>query len=145
MAEQVWHAAGFNDTPTLRVLLNAGVAPNYIAPQGSTALITSVKYGKLAQVQMLLKAGATVDDHHYKGQTIFDIAHANSANGWGGYPGNCPAHWGRTSHGQHLAEVQRGASVGRCLEIDEGGETMNWERFLAMNLYGQLAALLVAR
>ncbi len=83
VAEQVWFAAYFDNIVTMRVLLDAGVPPHYIAPQGDTALIASVNYGKLAQVQLLLKAGATVDDHPYKGQTIFDIANENSANGRG--------------------------------------------------------------
>lgn len=74
VAEQVWIAAYRNDIATLRVLLEAGVPPHYISPQGSTALITSVQDGKLEQVQMLLKYGATVDEHPYKGKSIFEIA-----------------------------------------------------------------------
>jgi hypothetical protein len=74
VAEQVWIAAYRNDIATLRVLLEAGVPPHYISPQGSTALITSVQDGKLEQVQLLLKYGATVDEHPYKGKSIFEIA-----------------------------------------------------------------------
>jgi len=74
VAEQVWIAAYYSDIDTLRVLLEAGVPPHYISPQGSTALISSVQDGKLEQVKLLLKYGATVDSHPYKGKTIFEIA-----------------------------------------------------------------------
>jgi ankyrin repeat protein len=74
VAEQVWIAAYSSDIVTLRVLLEAGIPPSYISPQGSTALISSVQDGKLEQVQLLLKHGATVDEHRYKGKNIFEIA-----------------------------------------------------------------------
>lgn len=77
VAEQVWAAAFRNDTPTLRALLEAGVPPHYIAPQGGTALISSVTDKNLAQVQLLLQHGATVDQHRYRTRTIFEIAEAN--------------------------------------------------------------------
>lgn len=77
VAEQVWAAAFHNDTPTLRALLEAGVPPHYIAPQGGTALISSVTDKNLAQVQLLLQHGATVDQHRYRKRTVFEIAEAN--------------------------------------------------------------------
>jgi hypothetical protein len=81
VAEQVWLAASFNDLPTLRVLLEAGVPPDYIAPQGSTALISSVIDGNLEQVQLLLKHGVTLDDHPCRGRSIFEHAEAKRQTG----------------------------------------------------------------
>lgn len=81
VAEQVWVAAYTNDTPTLRVLLAAGVSPDYIAPQGNTALMSSVQDANLAQVQLLLEYGATIDDHPYRGKNIFEYAEAKRQHG----------------------------------------------------------------
>lgn len=81
VAEQVWMASFSDDISLLRILLEAGVPPHYISPQGSTALINSVQYGKLEHVKLLLQHGATVDTHLYKGRTIYEIAQAQSENG----------------------------------------------------------------
>lgn len=81
VAEQVWVAAYTNDTRTLRVLLAAGVSPDYIAPQGNTALMSSVQDANLAQVQLLLEYGATIDDHPYRGKNIFEYAEAKRQHG----------------------------------------------------------------
>ncbi|PKN23551.1 MAG: hypothetical protein CVU68_00590 [Deltaproteobacteria bacterium HGW-Deltaproteobacteria-3] len=81
VAEQVWVAAYTNDTPTLRVLLAAGVSPDYIAPQGNTALMSSVQDANLVQVQLLLEYGATIDDHPYRGKNIFEYAEAKRQHG----------------------------------------------------------------
>ena len=76
VAEQVWIASYSSDTATLRALLEAGVPPDYIAPQGNTALISAVDDASLERVQLLLMHGATVDDHRYRGRSIFAIAQA---------------------------------------------------------------------
>ncbi|HIJ89723.1 MAG: ankyrin repeat domain-containing protein [Desulfobulbaceae bacterium] len=81
VAEQVWVAAYSNDTPTLRALLAAGVSPDCIAPQGNTALMSSVQDANLAQVQLLLEHGATIDDHPYRGKNIFEYAEAKRQHG----------------------------------------------------------------
>ena len=79
VAEQVWIAAYSADTATLRALLEAGVPPDYIAPQGNSALISAVDDASLERVELLLKHGATVDDHRYRGRDIFEIAQANQS------------------------------------------------------------------
>ena len=76
VAEQVWIASYSADTATLRALLEAGVPPDYIAPQGNSALISAVDDTSLERVELLLKHGATVDDHRYRGRNIFEIARA---------------------------------------------------------------------
>jgi len=74
VAEKVWIASSSDDIALLRILLEAGVPPNYISPQGSTALINSVLYRRLEHVKLLLQHGATVDTHLYKDRTIYEIA-----------------------------------------------------------------------
>lgn len=69
------------DSATLRALLEAGVPPDYIAPQGNSALISAVDDANLERVELLLKHGATVDDHRYRGRSIFEIAQANQSKG----------------------------------------------------------------
>jgi len=81
VAERVWVASYLSDTDTLRELLEAGVPPNYISPQGNTALISAVLDMNLERVQLLLNHGATVDMHRYRGRNIFDIAEANLTKG----------------------------------------------------------------
>ena len=76
VAEQVWIASYSADTATLRALLEAGVPPDYIAPQGNSALISAVDDASLERVELLLRHGATVDDHRYRGHNIFEIARA---------------------------------------------------------------------
>lgn len=79
--DQVWMASYLGDTATLRVLLEAGVPPNDIARQGYTALIGAVEDGNLERVKLLLKYGATVDEHFYKGKNIFEIAEEKLSRG----------------------------------------------------------------
>ena len=81
VTEQVWMTSFLDDISLLRILLEAGVPPHYIAPQGSTALINSVQYGRLEHVKLLLQHGATVDTHLYKGRHIYETAHALSEKG----------------------------------------------------------------
>ncbi len=81
VVDQVWMASYLGDTATLRVLLDAGVPPVYIALQGNTALISAVGDVNLERVQLLLKHGATVDAHRYRGRSVFEIADANLAKG----------------------------------------------------------------
>ncbi len=79
--ESVWIAAGRNDLATLKVLLEGGANPNYIAPQGGTALMDAVKYRRIDLVRLLLKHGATVDDHLYRGLNVLQYAEKEAANG----------------------------------------------------------------
>lgn len=72
--ESVWIAAGFEKTAILKALLEAGASPNYIARQGGTALIEAVNDRNLEAVRLLLKHGATVDDHLYRGKSVFQYA-----------------------------------------------------------------------
>lgn len=81
VAAQVWMASSSDDIALLRILLEAGVPPNYVSPQGSTALINSVLYHRLGHVKLLLQHGATVDAHLYKGCSIDEIAQAQSEKG----------------------------------------------------------------
>ena len=81
VAEQVWLASSSDDISLLRILLEAGVPPHYIAPQGGTALIESVLYRRLEHVKLLLQHGATVDTHLYKGRHVLEIAQAQSEKG----------------------------------------------------------------
>lgn len=81
VAEHVWLAAYFNDTPTLRALLEAGVPPNYVSPQGNTALIASVVDSRLEAVRLLLTHGARADTHLYRGRDIRRIAQDNLKEG----------------------------------------------------------------
>ena len=81
VAEQVWMASSSDDIALLRILLDAGVSPNYISPQGSTALINSALYRRLEHVKLLLQHGAMVDTHLYEGRTIYEIAQAQSEKG----------------------------------------------------------------
>ena len=81
VAEQVWMASSSDDIALLRILLEAGVPPHYISPQGSTALINSVLYYRLDHVKLLLQHGATVDEHRYKGRSVFEIAKATTVKG----------------------------------------------------------------
>lgn len=77
--ESVWVASSKNDLPTLTSLLEGGASPNYIAPQGGTALISAVEFGQLDAVRLLLKYGGTVDDHLYRGYSVFQYAERNAA------------------------------------------------------------------
>lgn len=81
VVDQVWMASYLGDTATLRVLLEAGVPPNDIARQGNTALISAVDDGNLERVKLLLKHGATVDEHRYKEKNIFEIAEEKLSRG----------------------------------------------------------------
>lgn len=76
--EAVWTAASKRNIATLHTLLEAGASPDYIAPQGGTALIEAVKYRKLDFVRLLLKHGATVDDHLYRGFSVLQYAEQNA-------------------------------------------------------------------
>lgn len=81
VSEQVWSATG---TPSqgpehmavLQTLLDAGVSPNYIAPQGGTALINAIENQNPAQVRLLIAHGAKAYSHPYRGRT---------AHGWAAY------------------------------------------------------------
>lgn len=75
--EQVWSATG-RDYPeyveVLQVLLDAGVSPNYIAPQGGTALINAIRNRNSAQVRMLIAHGAKAYGHPYRGRSAHEWA-----------------------------------------------------------------------
>jgi len=76
--EAVWVAAMKQDIAMLKTQLEGGVSPNYIARQGGTALIEAVIYRKVDFVRLLLKHGATVDDHLYRGMSVLQYAEKNA-------------------------------------------------------------------
>lgn len=80
VVDQVWLASYGGDTATTRALVEAGVPPDYVAPQGNTALISAVMDSDLERVRLLLDRGAVVHLHRYRGETIFDRAEANLAS-----------------------------------------------------------------
>lgn len=77
VVDQVWTAAYMGDFDTLKVLLEAGVPPHYVAPQGRTALYSAVEASNLDAVRLLLDHGARVSSYPYRGQTIFQVAEDN--------------------------------------------------------------------
>lgn len=77
--ESVWVAAAKNDLPTLKALLEGGASPHYIARQGGTALIEAVLHRNPDVARLLLKHGATVDDHPYRGLSIVQQAEKQAA------------------------------------------------------------------
>ena len=79
VGEAVWTAAVMNDQATVKALLDGGASPNYIAPQGGSALIAAVESRRLDLVRLLLDHGATVDDHRYRGLSVFQYAAKNAA------------------------------------------------------------------
>jgi ankyrin repeat protein len=79
--ESVWITAGKNDLPTLTALLEGGASPHYIARQGGTALIEAVLHRNPDVARLLLKHGATVDDHPYRGLSIVQQAEKQAADG----------------------------------------------------------------
>lgn len=58
----------------LQALLDAGVPPNYIAPQGGTALINAIENRNPAQVRLLIEHGAKTDTHRYRDRTAHEWA-----------------------------------------------------------------------
>lgn len=75
--EQVWAATlrqPQGDLQVLKTLLDAGISPNYIAPQGGTALINAIEHQDPAQVRLLIAHGAKAYDHHYRGRTAHQWA-----------------------------------------------------------------------
>lgn len=77
VVDQVWTAAYMGDFDTLKVLLEAGVPPHYVALQGRTALYSTVEASNLDAVRLLLDHGALVSSYPYRGQTIFQLAEDN--------------------------------------------------------------------
>lgn len=79
VTEQVWSATG---TPpqgeehmaVLQTLLAAGVSPNYIAPQGGSALINAIENQNPVQVRLLIAHGAKAYSHHYRGRSAHEWA-----------------------------------------------------------------------
>lgn len=76
--DQVWVAAYMEDFSALRVLLEAGVPPHYVAIQGRTALMSAVEASNLEAVRLLLEHGARVSSYPYRGKTIFQIAESKA-------------------------------------------------------------------
>lgn len=94
--EQVWAATfpQLQDHPeVLHTLLSAGISPNYIAPQGGTALINAIENQNPAQVRLLIQHGATAFSHHYRGRT---------AHGWAAYYAETG-----TPHAKDIAALMR--------------------------------------
>jgi ankyrin repeat protein len=77
--EQVWHATsmppqGPEHMAVLQTLLDAGISPNYIAPQGGSALINAIENQNPAQVRLLIEHGAKAYSHAYRGRTAHEWA-----------------------------------------------------------------------
>lgn len=79
--DQVWMAAYMEDFDVMKVLLEAGVPPHYVAIQGRTALLSAVEAGKLEAVRLLLARGARVSTYPYRGKTVFQYAEGNLEKG----------------------------------------------------------------
>lgn len=79
--EAVWVAAMKQEITMLKILLEGGAPPNYIARQGGTALIEAVMYSKVDFVRQLLKYGATVDGHPYRGMSVLQHAEKGADSG----------------------------------------------------------------
>ena len=79
VGESVWIASAGNDLATVKALLQGGASANYIARQGGSALIAAVESRRLDLVRLLIEHGATVDDHPYRGFSVFQYAERNAA------------------------------------------------------------------
>jgi hypothetical protein len=79
VTEQVWNATGIppqgpEHMAVLQTLLDAGISPNYIAPQGGSALINAIENQNPAQVRLLIEHGAKAYSHAYRGRTAHEWA-----------------------------------------------------------------------
>lgn len=79
VTEQVWSATntppqGPEHLAVLQTLLDAGISPNYIAPQGGSALINAIENQNPAQVRLLIAHGAKAYSHPYRGRTAHEWA-----------------------------------------------------------------------
>lgn len=79
VTEQVWSATntppqGPGHLAVLQTLLDAGVSPNYIAPQGGSALINAIENQNPAQVRLLIEHGAKAYSHRYRGRSAHEWA-----------------------------------------------------------------------
>lgn len=79
VTEQVWSATntppqGPEHLAVLQTLLDAGVSPNYIAPQGGSALINAIENQNPAQVRLLIEHGAKAYSHRYRGRSAHEWA-----------------------------------------------------------------------
>lgn len=77
VTEQVW-VATFpqlqEHADVLQTLLDAGISPNYIAPQGGSALINAIENQNPAQVRLLIAHGAKAYGHRYRDRTAHEWA-----------------------------------------------------------------------
>lgn len=77
VTEQVWSATFpqlQDNRDVLQILLDAGVSPNYIAPQGGSALINAIENQNPAQMRLLIAHGAKAYSHRYRGRTAHEWA-----------------------------------------------------------------------
>lgn len=79
VTEQVWSATntppqGPEYMAVLKTLLDAGISPNYIAPQGGSALISAIENQNPAQVRLLIEHGAKAYSQRYRGRTAHEWA-----------------------------------------------------------------------
>lgn len=77
--EQVWSVTntpsqGQESIDVLNTLLDAGISPNYIAPQGGSALINAIENQNSEQVRILIAHGAKAYSHRYRGRTAHEWA-----------------------------------------------------------------------
>lgn len=79
VTEQVWSTTntlpqGPEHMAVLETLLDAGISPNYIAPQGGSALINAIENQNPAQVRLLIEHGAKAYAQRYRGRTAHEWA-----------------------------------------------------------------------
>lgn len=79
VTEQVWSATntppqGPEHMAVLQTLLDAGISPNHIAPQGGSALINAIENQNPAQVRLLIEHGAKAYSHRYRDRTAHEWA-----------------------------------------------------------------------
>lgn len=121
VTEQVWSATFpqlQEHLDVLQTLLDAGVSPNYIAPQGGTALINAIENQNPAQVRLLIQHGAKAYSHRYRGRSTHE---------WAKYylgPDASPAAW-------EIAK-QVGALKEENASWQKSRETENFERILRL-------------
>jgi len=65
--EQLWESAKNGDTKTVRLLLQAGINPNYgLGKYGESPILNATIMGHLAAVKLLVKYGAKIDTSYSK-------------------------------------------------------------------------------
>ena len=72
--EEFFKAVATGDSGTLAVLLDAGMSPNAVAPDGTTALSWAARFGQAEPTALLLAHGAKVNQKDGHGRTALHFA-----------------------------------------------------------------------